>query len=97
MRNSSCLFVVGLVFLSFGAAAPAAAQVSVNVRTGSPFGYGYYRPRPYYGPRYYYPPVAPVPYYAPLPPPPPVVIAPYYAPRPYYYGPRRGWRGGRRW
>ena len=91
---------LGLFLLLLGSHA-ASAQVSVNIGGG-------YHPRPYYGPRYYYPP-APAVVYA-VPPPRPVIIAPapYYAPRRVYYAPRpyygyrggyhKGYRGhGRRW
>ena len=67
----------------------ASAQVIINARIGAP----------YHGPRYYYPPVAPV-VVAPILPvvgyPSPYYYAPrpYFAPRPRFYG-RGGY--GRRW
>ena len=91
MRLRPLFFVLLLALLSAGT---ASAQVVISARIG----------QPYYGPRYYYPPVAPpvvvAPpvYYAPAPvyyAPAPRYYAPraYYAPRPRYYG--RGY--GRRW
>ena len=83
--------VLGLLLVSSLA---ASAQVVVQGGIFLP-------PRPYYGPRYYYPPRPAVVYAVPSP---PIFIAPapyyaprgYYAPRPYY-----GYRGrrhyGRRW
>lgn len=94
MRTKSLFLTLGLLLLLLGSHV-ANAQVSVTIGAG-----GYY-PRPYYGPRYYYPPRPAVVYPAP----PPVIVAPrpvYYAPRPVYYAPRpyyyrgRGYHG-RRW
>ncbi len=77
MRMKSVFLALSLLLLGTYA---AHAQVSVTIGAG-----GYY-PRPYYGPRYYYPPRPVVVYPAP----PPVIVAPpvYYAPRPGYYAPR---------
>lgn len=93
MRLQPVFFAL-LLSLGVLGAESASAQVIINARIGRP----YYAPRPraYYGPRYYYPPVA-----APvvIAPPPPVVVYPrpvYYAPRPYYYAPRPR-HYGRRW
>ena len=91
MWTKSLFLTLGLFVLLLGSQV-AKAQVSVTI------GGGY--PRPYYGPRYYYPPRPAVVYAVP----PPVIVAPapYYAPRPVYYAPRPyGYRGrghyGRRW
>ena len=88
MRLQPVLFAL-LLSLGVLGARSASAQVVINAQIG----------RPYYGPRYYYPPVAPVV----VAPPPPVVVYPrpvYYAPRPYYYAPRPRYYGrgyGHRW
>ena len=94
MRSKSLFLTFGLGVLLLSGHA-ASAQVSVHIGGGS-------YPRPYYGPRNFYPP-RPAAIYA-VPPPSVVIIpAPYYAPRPVYYAPRPyfGFRGrgshGRRW
>ncbi|MFD1874553.1 hypothetical protein [Hymenobacter bucti] len=98
MRLQPVLFAL-LLSLGVLGAESASAQVIINAQIGRP----YYAPRPraYYGPRYYYPPVAAPVVVAP----PPVVVYPqpyYYAPRPYYaprgyYNAPRGRGYGRRW
>jgi len=96
MKVRPFFLLVALLLFAHLLSGPAAqAQVVVRANIGFP------PPRPYYGPRYYYPPRPAVVYAVP----PPVLLAPapYCAPRPVYYAPRpyygRRGRGyyGRRW